>query len=117
MDRHTHTALVVAALAACPEIPAEPPAPPSDEAIEDPPAYDSAPGLRRTPRGDRHPPPRLGDPVLVRWPDGREDSLPLRTALARARALHRPATLSAPGLSGEVRADGSWAIRREGISR
>ena len=115
MDRHTQTALVVAALAACPEIPASPP-PPTEEAIADPPPYDSAPGLRRTPRGDRHPPPRLGDPVLVRWPDGREDSLPLRTALSRARALHRPATLSAPGLSGEIRADGSWAIRRE-ISR
>lgn len=116
MDRHTQTALVVAALAACPEIPASPPSPSEEEVIDDPPPYDSAPGLRRTPRGDRHPPPRLGDPVLVRWPDGREDSLPLRTALARARALHRPATLSAPGLSGEIRADGSWAIRRE-ISR
>ena len=118
MDTRPQTALLAAALASCPQVPAEPPCPETEDPCEDPPAYDSAPGLRRTPRVDRLHPPHLGDLVRVTWPDGASVQLSLGKALARSAALRRPATLSAAGLPGKIEpsADSrlgiSWSIWR-----
>lgn len=86
--------------------------PPAAEDPGDPPPYDSAPGLRRTPRGDRRPPPRLDEGVLVEWDGGSPAvRLPLRRALLRARSLHQGARLSGPDFEGRVEASGNWSIR------
>ena len=103
---------LAAALASC-GLPDAPPAPPAEDPDEEPPPYDSAPGLQRTPRGERLSPPRLDQPVLVRWPGGAEAHLPISTAIRRARALGRSATLEGPGFVGSIGQGGSsWSIRR-----
>lgn len=103
---------LAAALASC-GIPDAPPVPPAEDPDEEPPPYDSAPGLQRTPRGERLSPPRLDQPVLVRWRGGVEARLPISTALRRARALGLPATLEGPGFRGTIEAGGTgWTIQR-----
>jgi hypothetical protein len=115
-----HPAAIAAALAACPNVPTDAPATAAEVPAGAPPAYDSTsglplydyevtPGLRATPRRQQ-PPPRVTAPVLVRWPDGLQVSLPLLVAYLRVKALRRPATYTAPGIEGEIRVDG-WTMR------
>lgn len=114
MDLPKNAQVMALLASAC--VPPSPPEEPSDPGA--PPPYDSAPGLRLTPRPARlepvrrsHP-PRLGEEVLVVWEVGGEVVLPLDKALIRAHALGRAALLQGPDFEGEIAKDGSWSIRR-----